>query len=89
MRFQTLAVHPAYWRRGHGNALTKWCSDIADTDNVAVGVSAAKMSVGILKRHDYELKEDVLIQGYEHHKEDIHLWIGIREPQTQVLASEL
>ena len=30
MRLSTLAVHPAYWRRGHAMKLVSFCTQLAD-----------------------------------------------------------
>jgi len=29
-----LAVHPAYWRKGHGTELLEWSKSLSDMDNV-------------------------------------------------------
>jgi len=43
------AIHPAYWRRGHGKALLQWGTPIADLDGVKVGVMSSALGVGLYK----------------------------------------
>ncbi|KAF2497451.1 hypothetical protein BU16DRAFT_605888 [Lophium mytilinum] len=95
MKLATLAVHPAYWRRGHGSNLTKWCTSLADIEGVSVGVSAAKMGVPVFAKAGFMEQERVQIDAYQLPRdsvvslgsgkqpdqiEAIELWIGIRQP---------
>ncbi|KAF2808901.1 uncharacterized protein BDZ99DRAFT_463759 [Mytilinidion resinicola] len=95
MKLATLAVHPAYWRRGHGSNLTKWCTTLADIEGVSVGVSAAKMGVPVFAKAGFMEQERVQIAAYQLPRdsvvslgggkqpdqiEAIELWIGIRQP---------
>ena len=36
MRLSTLAVSPAYWRRGHATKLVSFCTQLADLDEALV-----------------------------------------------------
>jgi len=99
MRLTTLAVHPAYWKHGHGTRLTNWCTRLADLDRVPIGVSAAKMGVKVFTKAGFQEEVRVLIEGYElpdesrdsfacNEKEaanvaSIELWIGVRCPQQR------
>jgi len=95
MRLATLAVHPAYWRRGHGSNLTKWSTTLADIEGISVGVSAAKMGVSVFAKAGFVEQERVRVEGYKLPRdsvvslgtgqqpdqiEAIELWIGIRQP---------
>lgn len=96
MRLTTLAVHPAYWKHGHGTRLTNWCTRLADLDRVPIGVSAAKMGVKVFTKAGFQEEVRVQIEGYElpdesrdsfacNEKEpanvaSIELWIGVRCP---------
>jgi GNAT superfamily N-acetyltransferase len=80
MKLSTLAVHPAYWKRGHGGRLIKWCTDLADMDHEVLAVSAQKMSIGLYERARFECREYVEVEGYERHPNSIFLWIGLRDP---------
>jgi N-acetylglutamate synthase-like GNAT family acetyltransferase len=96
MRLTTLAVHPAYWKHGHGTRLTNWCTRLADLDHVPIGVSAAKMGVRVFTKAGFQEEVRVQIKGYElpdesrdsfacNEKEpanvaSIELWIGVRCP---------
>ena len=99
MRLTTLAVHPAYWKHGHGTRLTNWCTRLADLDRVPIGVSAAKMGVKVFTKAGFQEEVRVQIEGYElpdesrdsfacNEKEpanvaSIELWIGVRCPQQR------
>ncbi|KAF2199338.1 hypothetical protein GQ43DRAFT_376509 [Delitschia confertaspora ATCC 74209] len=94
MRLSTVAVHPTYWRRGHGSRLVNWCTRLADIDGVPVGVSAAPTGVAITVKAGFEEQERVWIADYklkrksanggdqtEHDIPGLELWIGIRKPR--------
>ncbi|OCK75543.1 hypothetical protein K432DRAFT_337236 [Lepidopterella palustris CBS 459.81] len=99
MRLATLAVHPAYWHRGHGTNLTMWCTHLADLDGVTIGVSAAKMGVKVFTKAGFSEQDRVHIEGYRlprdsmiamtieekrpEEVEAIELWMGIRDPINQ------
>jgi len=42
MRLATLAVAPAYWRRGHATRLIDFCTQLADSDEATL-VSAQSL----------------------------------------------
>jgi N-acetylglutamate synthase-like GNAT family acetyltransferase len=81
MRVATLAVHPAYWRRGHGTRLVRWCCNLADSEGVDITVSAAKMGVPRFLDAGFVEKELVTVEEYREH-ESIELWMGVRESRS-------
>jgi N-acetylglutamate synthase-like GNAT family acetyltransferase len=60
-----VAVHPAYWKRGHGTALVKWGMELARIDQVVQGVSAAKMGEKLYAELDYKVVERISLDGDE------------------------
>lgn len=47
-------VHPAYWRRGHGERLVRWGLDAANVDGVSMGVLASGMGERLYSRLGFE-----------------------------------
>ncbi|KAF2740992.1 hypothetical protein EJ04DRAFT_454341 [Polyplosphaeria fusca] len=90
MKLTTLAVHPAYWRRGHATNLVSWCVRLADMDGVSVAVSAAPMGARVAVKAGFEEQEVVRIKRStkenaaahlaDHDIGDVELWIAIRRP---------
>lgn len=90
MRLSTLAVHPAYWRRGHATRLVSWCTSLADMDDVPIGVSAAPMGAVVAAQAGFEEKETIRIRRSKMPVNpippddavlgDVELWIAIRVP---------
>ncbi|KAH7116897.1 hypothetical protein B0J11DRAFT_103544 [Dendryphion nanum] len=90
MRLSTLAVHPAYWQRGHATRLVSWCTSLADMDDVPIGVSAAPMGAAVAAKAGFEERETVRIRRSEVPAVpvppndamvgDVELWIAIRPP---------
>jgi hypothetical protein len=93
MRLSTVAVHPAYWRRGHGTRLINWCTRLADLEGVPIGVSSAPTGVRIAVKAGFEQQEAISIEGYklkhssnaakskgEQFVPGLEVWIGIRRP---------
>ena len=90
MRLSTLAVHPAYWRRGHASRLVSWCTSLADMDDVPIGVSAAPMGAKVAVKAGFEERETVRIRRSSMPLNpippddavvgDVELWIAIRIP---------
>lgn len=78
MRLSTLAVHPAYWRRGHAMRLVNWTIGLAgkhlvpnlptwlltatDLDDAPVGVSATPMGATVAAKAGFEERETVKIK---------------------------
>lgn len=89
MRLSTLVVHPAYHRQGHGSRLVDWCSNLADIDNVLVGISAVPNGVGLALKAGFVEQERVRVKAYDvelggeqvRRVESVKLWIGIRPPR--------
>ncbi|KAF2116779.1 hypothetical protein BDV96DRAFT_491189 [Lophiotrema nucula] len=91
MKLSTLAVHPAYWRRGHAASLVGWCTRLADMDGVSIGVSAAPMGAKVASQAGFEEQATIRIKRtltMQHNLSrhggpdvgDVELWIGIRPP---------
>ena len=74
-----LAVHPAYWRRGHGITLLKEAAKIAEQEKVPLGIVAVEMGVKNCKRTGFKECEVVEVKGYSRHPGSFKAWIGIRE----------
>lgn len=51
----SLVVHPAYWKRGHGSTLVEWSIALSKMDNVDQGVSAAAMGARLYKGLGFSL----------------------------------
>jgi len=79
MILDTLVVHPAYWKRGHGTALAKWTNVLADWDDAGLAVAAARMGAEFFPHVGYKLKELVEVKGYDRHNESIYSWFGHRD----------
>ncbi|KAI1327875.1 hypothetical protein F5Y16DRAFT_182045 [Xylariaceae sp. FL0255] len=62
---EMLAVHPAYWSRGHGGLLTQWGIELARIDQVKQGVIAAKMGEDLYRHLGYKALESLEIPGDE------------------------
>ncbi|KAF2748974.1 hypothetical protein M011DRAFT_475730 [Sporormia fimetaria CBS 119925] len=86
MRLSTLVVHPAYWRRGHGNRLTQWCTQLADMEGAAIGVSATPMGSIVARKAGFEMREVVRLNKPATEaaggSSDVELWIGVRLPSS-------
>ena len=48
-----LAVHPAYWRKGHGTRFVEWSIQLCDIEGITQGVSAAGMGKRLYSRLGY------------------------------------
>ncbi|CAI6339517.1 unnamed protein product [Periconia digitata] len=92
MRLSTLAVHPAYWGRGHAQRLVHWCTQLADLEGVPVGISAAPMGAIIAAKAGFERQELVRIDPGSTNEstpceEDAPvdgcvLWVAVRRPRS-------
>ncbi len=60
---EMLVVHPAYGRRGHGTKLAQWGLDLAKEDNVKQGVIAAEMGKNLYVKLDFQILEQIKIDG--------------------------
>jgi len=65
MVLDLVAIHPAYWRRGHGKALLNWGLALAGRDGVKTGVVANSRFVGMYLSMDF-----VKVGGFEVIDED-------------------
>ncbi|ATY60503.1 Acyl-N-acyltransferase [Cordyceps militaris] len=66
-----VAVHPAYWRRGHGTKLVNWSISLCKLDNVTQGVSAAEMGANLYKGLGYTFICKVEADGDEDDPEGV------------------
>ncbi|KAF2005269.1 hypothetical protein P154DRAFT_356773 [Amniculicola lignicola CBS 123094] len=86
MRLSTLAVHPAYWKRGHATRLVSWCTRLADLDNLPLGISAAPMGAKIAASAGF--KEDEIVRIEQENVQGdsssqgcpVELWVATRWP---------
>ncbi|KAF2848871.1 hypothetical protein T440DRAFT_500269 [Plenodomus tracheiphilus IPT5] len=62
MRLSTLAVAPAYWRRGHASRLVDFCTQLADSDEAILGVSATPRGALVVKRAGFSRCELVHVK---------------------------
>jgi len=83
LELSSIAVHPAYWRSGHGTALTKWVMDLVDALGEDIGVSASPMSRILFQRAGFQLAELVKIPGCRNHPDPIDLWFGVRDQKRE------
>lgn len=66
-----LAVHPAYWKRGHGTELVNWGIDLCKLDDATQGVSAADMGASLYKNLGYTFVCKVEADGDEDDPEGV------------------
>ena len=78
-----LAVHPSYWRRGHGTSLLSWAARIADEDRIVLGKAAVENGKRISHRLGFDWKEKIEVPSYDEHQDTFTVWIGVRQPQAQ------
>jgi N-acetylglutamate synthase-like GNAT family acetyltransferase len=57
------AVHPAYWRRGHGSTLAKYGLNLANIDQVNQAVLATSMGADLFKYMGFKLINESQING--------------------------
>ena len=77
MEIMSIGVHPAYWHKGHGKVLAKWCVALGDMDKVPMCVSASPMGAKLTKKLGFQRKEPIVIKGYEQHPEPIDICFAI------------
>ena len=82
----SLGVHPAYWKKGLGHELVKWCVALADTDNVPLVVSCSPMGAKVFKKFGFDEKQLVIIKGHKYHPDDIT--ISFRQRPVPTLQSK-
>ncbi|KAF2689293.1 hypothetical protein K458DRAFT_413590 [Lentithecium fluviatile CBS 122367] len=98
MRLSTLAIHPAYWRRGHATRFISWCTRLADLEGCLLGISAVPMGATLAARAGFEERELVRVKRLCMHNEtgrkdepnvgDVELWIAIRQPSSCPVSDE-
>jgi hypothetical protein len=74
-----IAVHPTYWRRGHGTSLLMWAARLADEDQVFLGIASVPMAIQISLNVGFKEREVVEVEGYSQHPESVSIWIAVRE----------
>ena len=79
MEVMSIGVHPAYWRKGHGEALAKWCVALGEMDRVPMCISASPMGAKLFKRLGFKETELVVIDGYEQHPDPIDISFATRD----------
>ncbi|KAK0744799.1 hypothetical protein B0T21DRAFT_93333 [Apiosordaria backusii] len=58
-----LAVHAAYWRRGHGRRLATWAKSLAMNDRVPQCVSATSMSQPLFESLGFQKLDEIEASG--------------------------
>lgn len=61
----TLVIHPAYWRRGHGRTLVEWGLRLADIDQVEMCICATDAGFNLYRSLGCELLESWRMEGDE------------------------
>ena len=74
-----IAVHPSYWRHGHGTSLLGWATVLADADQIVLGIASVRMGIHIAERVGFEEKEVIDVKGYSDHPKGFQAWIGVRQ----------
>lgn len=77
MDITSIVVHPAYWRQGHAETMTKWMLQMIKGDGKSACVSAAPMGAKLFKAEGFKWVADVEVEGYEKHPEPVKLWFGV------------
>jgi ribosomal protein S18 acetylase RimI-like enzyme len=60
-----VAIHPAYWRRGHAKALMNWGLAVAERNGLDTGIVANTRAVGLYLSLGFEQFELVKIEDEE------------------------
>ncbi|KAF7555585.1 hypothetical protein G7Z17_g2075 [Cylindrodendrum hubeiense] len=60
---ERLVVHPAYWKRGHGERLARWGMAMCDLDHIDQGVVASEMGATLFTRLGYERLTELQVEG--------------------------
>ena len=60
---EMVVVHPAYWSKGHGTELIKWCMKLAEVDGVGQGVMAVGMGADLYPKLGYKQVDEVRLEG--------------------------
>lgn len=99
MRLSTLAVAPCYWRRGHASRLVSFCTQLADADDAALGVSATPRGALVVEKAGFQERDIIHIKRLAIHKQqgrenppdaaDVSLWIAVRSPSSRSSSSEI
>ncbi|KAJ8132955.1 hypothetical protein O1611_g675 [Lasiodiplodia mahajangana] len=84
-----MVTHPAYWRRGHASAITKWYLDLSGMDQVGIGVAGAPMGKVFFSSLGFEESSTVEIPGYPEHPKSVFAWLGLREVENTNSTSTL
>lgn len=83
-----LAVHPQYWRNGHGTSLLLWASQLADKDEICIGIASVPMAVQICCNVGFKMTEEITVEGYPEHRDGFIVWIGRREAKAVMSLPE-
>lgn len=79
-----MVVHPAYWREAHGSELSRWCMQLASTDNIGLGASAVRMGRDLFYHLGFQEVEIVGVT--EHGKKVLSLWICVLDHEIRHTA---
>lgn len=80
-----MVVHPAYWREAHGSELSRWCMQLASTDNIGLGASAVRMGRDLFYHLGFQEAETVGVS--EHGKKILSIWICVFDHDVRHTAS--
>lgn len=82
MMLETLAVHPAYWGRGHGKRLVEWSRALAHMDGISMGVLASDISLKFYQKQQYQLLDTLRLKGDEASPAGMTTYIMVYAPST-------
>jgi N-acetylglutamate synthase-like GNAT family acetyltransferase len=74
MVLQGLAVHPAYWRRGHASTLIQWGLKLADLDQVSIVVSSSANGEVVYEKAGFRKSEGVTIHNKDKKTVYVSFW---------------
>lgn len=90
---ETLIVDPDYRRRGHGGKLVQWLKDLANTDNVNVGVIATRDGIPLYRQHGFRGLADANITGDEVSPQGVTIkamkYVSDNQTTTQTQENEI
>jgi hypothetical protein len=79
-----MVTHPAYWRRGHASATTKWCLGLSELDHIGVGVVGAPMRKIFFSSLGFKESSTVEIPGYPEHPGSVFARLELRKDRLCV-----
>jgi len=82
MMSETLAVHPAYWGRGHGKRLVEWGRTLAHMDGISMGVLVSDISLKFYQKQQYQLLHTLRLEGDDASPAGVTTYIMMYTPST-------